>query len=145
VKPAGIACLALVGSLTLGSVGRSDPSIPRERVLRRPELRLSQTQKDALARLEDASRAEARQIENEIRKQRRLLEAHYREYVLNSQEIANLHRRINDAQSRLLEGRLRMQKELRAILSVEQFHTLQAILREAHDDDGRRRDPSHDR
>ena len=128
---------------TLAAWGK--PWGARERVLRRPELRLSQSQKDALARLENASRAEARQYENEIRNQRRQLEARYRDYVLNSQEIASIHRRIGEAQSRLLEGRLRMQKELRTILSAEQFLTLQTILREDDDNDGRRRDRGHDR
>jgi Spy/CpxP family protein refolding chaperone len=104
--------------------------VPGQKQFQRPELHLTDEQRERLSRLEKEWRADADRLRSEIFQSRRKLDGMYQQYALVDDRVRTVHRDINEAQARLLEVHLRMQKGLREILTSEQFARLQQIIRE---------------
>ena len=72
-----------------------------------------------------------RNLEASLRERRRAQEVVFADYTMDTEKAKRLNTQINDIQKDLLETHLRLQLQLRQILTAEQFNRLQQNMRRA--------------
>lgn len=93
-------------------------------------MKLTPPQQQKLSDMENTSHQQASQLTDQIRRLRERLSVLYGTYSLDTGEARQLNQQINRVQGQLLELRLTEQRQLRNILSPDQFAQLQAAIRQ---------------
>jgi Spy/CpxP family protein refolding chaperone len=101
-------------------------------------LGLSAEQKASVRGLHQSIGAQMRSLDKTLRARRRALEAVYGEYDLDTAKARQLNNQINNTQRAILDQHLRLQSELRKILTQDQFSRLQTIIRQHQNAKGRK-------
>ena len=92
-------------------------------------LKLTAPQQQKLSDMENASQQQARGLTDQIRHLRDRLSQLYGTYTFDTGEVHQLNQQINRVQGQLLELRLSEQRQLRSILTPDQFAQLQSAIR----------------
>jgi Spy/CpxP family protein refolding chaperone len=92
-------------------------------------LGLSADQKTRVQALHKSIGAQMRVLGQRLRQRRKALEAVYGAYDLDTAKARQLNKQINDTQRGILDEHLRLQTELRGILTQDQFSRLQTMIR----------------
>lgn len=91
-------------------------------------LGLSADQKARVDALHKDIGRQMRELSETLRARRQALETLYKDYDLDTGKARSLNNQINDTQKAMLEQHLRLQTELRKILTEDQFSRLQSIV-----------------
>jgi Spy/CpxP family protein refolding chaperone len=92
-------------------------------------LGLSADQKTRVQALHKSIGAQMRTLGQTLRQRRKALEAVYGAYDLDTAKARQLNKQINDTQRAILDQHLRLQTDLRGILTQDQFSRLQTMIR----------------
>lgn len=121
---------ALLGALLAGGAPSRAQNAPGPGGRDYQTLGLSADQKARVDALHKDIGRQMRSLGETLRARRQALEAVYRQYDLDAGKARALNNQINETQRAILDQHLRLQVELRKILTEDQFMRLQSVVQQ---------------